>query len=76
MLGPRRTGKSTYIKNQIKADSTFNLLEADTFRKLSFSPESIRKSIKPETKLIVIDEIQKLPSLMDEVHLNDRRLQN
>ncbi len=45
------------------------MLEADTFRKLSFSPESIRKSIKPDTKLIVIDEIQKLPSLMDEVHL-------
>jgi len=69
LLGPRRTGKSTMIREQVQADQTYNLLEADTFRRLSYQPESIRKSLTDQTKLVVIDEIQKLPSLMDEVHL-------
>lgn len=68
LLGPRRTGKSKLIENSVKADFIYDLLEADTFRELSANPERIRQRIDKKTKLVVIDEIQKLPSLMDEVH--------
>ena len=68
LLGPRRTGKSFLIKNQIKPDLNYNLLQADVFRKLSANPELIRQSLNSKIKTIAIDEIQKLPSLMDEVH--------
>lgn len=68
LLGPRRTGKSQYIEHQIKPDVSYNLLEADTFKELSSSPQLIRQRLVPENKIIAIDEIQKLPSLMDEVH--------
>lgn len=68
LLGPRQTGKSTLIAHEVKADRVYNLLLADVFRKLSNQPELIRKELKGKEKLIVIDEIQKLPVLMDEVH--------
>ena len=68
LLGPRRTGKSYFIANQIKPDKIINLLEADTFRKYSTNPELLREIIGPKDKIIAIDEIQKIPALMDEVH--------
>jgi len=46
-----------------------NLLEANTFREVSARPELIRQSLKADDELVIIDEIQKLPELMDEVHL-------
>lgn len=68
LLGPRRTGKSAFIRNELKADKIYNLLLSDVFLRLSQRPSLIRESLSPNDKLIVIDEIQKLPSLMDEVH--------
>ena len=68
LLGPRRTGKSKLIEQSLKPDFTYDLLHADTFRELSANPEKIRQRIHSKTKLVVIDEIQKLPLLMDEVH--------
>ncbi len=68
LLGPRRTGKSFFIANQIKPDRIVNLLEADTFRMFSARPELLREIIQNKEKIVAIDEIQKLPSLMDEVH--------
>ncbi|MBL7544193.1 MAG: ATP-binding protein [Bdellovibrionaceae bacterium] len=68
LLGPRRTGKSQLIHHSLTADFNYNLLEADTFRELSANPEKIRQRIGPKTKLVIIDEVQKLPVLLDEVH--------
>ncbi len=68
LLGPRRTGKSKLIEQSLKPDFIYDLLEADTFRELSANPEKIRQRLTDKTKLVVIDEIQKLPLLMDEVH--------
>jgi predicted AAA+ superfamily ATPase len=68
LLGPRRTGKSALLRNQLKFDQTFDLLKSDTFQSLSFRPASLRETLRPQDRVVVIDEIQKLPSLMDEVH--------
>ncbi len=67
LLGPRQTGKSTLIRQQLKGVKNYNLLLKDIFSKLNFDPTLIRKELKPEDKLIVIDEIQKIPTLLDEV---------
>jgi uncharacterized protein len=69
LLGPRRTGKSFLIRHQLQADKVYNLLRADTFQQLSARPSLIRESLTPGDRLVVIDEIQKLPALMDEVHV-------
>lgn len=69
MLGPRQTGKSSLIREEMKPHRVFNLLNQATFLTLSRRPSSLRESLTEEDKLVVIDEIQKLPQLMDEVHL-------
>lgn len=68
LLGARRLGKSSLIRHEIKTDRVYNLLESDTFQQLSARPSLIREGTKKRGELIAIDEIQKLPSLMDEVH--------
>jgi predicted AAA+ superfamily ATPase len=68
LLGPRQTGKSFAIRAQLSPAKIYDLLLHDTFRKLSYNPSLIREEWKKEDQLIVIDEIQKLPELLDEVH--------
>jgi predicted AAA+ superfamily ATPase len=69
LLGPRRTGKSLFIRHQAPPHRVYDLLKADVFQRLSARPSSIRESLTAEDRLVVIDEIQKLPNLMDEVHV-------
>jgi len=57
------------LKKRLSQIRFFNLLESDLFIKLSKNPALIRQSIEPNDKIVVIDEIQKMPLLMDEVHL-------
>lgn len=68
LLGPRRTGKTQYVKNQLKPDRVYNLLVNREFVKLAANPGLIREELREKDRLVVIDEIQKLPSLMDEIH--------
>ena len=54
-----------------------DLLEADTFRELSAHPEKLRQSLLPRQKILIVDEIQKLSSLLDEIQIlldRDKRL--
>lgn len=67
LLGPRQTGKSLLIQELLKDIKKYDLLLSSDFRKLSFNPGAIREEITPKDKIIVIDEIQKLPELLDEI---------
>jgi len=69
LFGPRQTGKTTYLHERFPDARYFDLLEADTFRELSARPELLRATLKKDDRIVVIDEIQKLPALLDEVHL-------
>jgi predicted AAA+ superfamily ATPase len=69
LLGPRQTGKSTLLRTQFPEARYVDLLEADTFRELSAHPETLRQRLQAHEKIVIIDEIQKLPSLLDEVQL-------
>lgn len=69
LFGPRQTGKTWLIRHALKGVRTYNLLEHDTLLRLSRSPSVIREECAERGALAVIDEIQKLPSLLDEVHL-------
>lgn len=70
LFGPRMTGKSTLIRETLPDALIFDLLRLDDFANLSDNPSLIEDAIQynPDTKLIVIDEIQKAPHLLDEVH--------
>jgi predicted AAA+ superfamily ATPase len=70
LFGPRGTGKSTFIR-QRHGDSLYvDLLDPEAFRLYSASPERLRELIlgSPGKNVAIIDEIQKVPSLLPLVH--------
>ncbi len=73
LFGPRGTGKSTLIKNVLPAKEsyTLDLLDYELSSRLNLNPaefKQIMAAIDPKIKWIIIDEIQKIPALLDEVH--------
>lgn len=66
LFGPRATGKSWLIRNTLKDAQIFDLLDDDIFSRFLKRPRSLGEEVKKP--LVVIDEIQKLPRLLDEVH--------
>ncbi len=69
LFGPRQSGKSWLIRHSFGKYRIYNLLDSETYLKLSRSPKRLREEARPGEKIVVIDEIQKLPQLLDEVHL-------
>jgi predicted AAA+ superfamily ATPase len=69
LLGPRQTGKTTLLKRQFPRARMESLLAADVFREFSARPETLRQTLNSKDRLVIIDEIQKLPALLDEVQL-------
>ena len=71
LFGPRQTGKTTWLRQCFPESLSFNLLRGDVFLRLSREPGRLRQelaAVNPASGPVVIDEIQKLPSLLDEVH--------
>ena len=74
LFGPRQTGKSSLISNQIQDEVKFSgsLLNARIRRRCQTDPGVLRDEIKTRgihDCLVIIDEIQKVPELLDEIHL-------
>ncbi len=71
LFGPRGTGKSTLIKQLYKDALWVDLLQPEALRSFSARPERLIDLIdgNPEVKTVVIDEVQKIPSLLSVVHL-------
>jgi predicted AAA+ superfamily ATPase len=67
LFGPRATGKSTLIRTSLPDARVYDLLNADTYRRLLSQPSIIEQETTAD-QTVVIDEIQKLPGLLDEVH--------
>lgn len=68
LLGPRGTGKSFWIKKSLPNTLSFDLLNRDTFERFLKRPHQLSEEIPSHVKDVVIDEIQKIPELLDEVH--------
>lgn len=69
LFGPRQTGKSTLIRQQFDGLPTYSLLDQALFVRLSRNPALIREALADDTSIVVIDEIQKMPELLNEVQL-------
>ena len=67
LFGPRQTGKSTLVRQQLGDFPTFNLLDQDLFVRLSRNPGLVRETLAADATVAVIDEIQKMPALLNEV---------
>ena len=81
LFGPRSTGKSHLIREQLQEQAfILNLLHSDLFLRLSENPSELEALLQSkaaqEKKWIVIDEVQKIPELLNEVHrlIEERKL--
>jgi len=73
LLGPRQTGKSTLVRAQLPPDAwTVDLLRHDEYLRYSKEPAGFRLAVEERqrrgTKVVFVDEVQKVPALLDEVH--------
>jgi len=70
LFGPRGTGKSTWLRRSFPEAKSFDLLDASLFLELTREPNRLEALIgnQKQGSWIVLDEIQKVPLLLDEVH--------
>lgn len=70
LFGPRGTGKTTWLRQVLPAALWFDLLRTRTFLELTRQPDSFRQQVlaRPHGTWVVIDEVQRLPALLNEVH--------
>src|SRR5258706_5586681 len=68
LWGPRKVGKSYWIHHFLKEASLIDLLQTDVFADYATRPSLLRERFKGHKGIIVIDEIQKVPMLLDEIH--------
>lgn len=73
LWGARKTGKSTYLKSVFTESVYIDLLLADTYMKYLNAPQRLREELLAVDKEslnapVIIDEVQKIPQILDEVH--------
>ena len=67
LFGPRATGKTTLIEQSLPDAQIIDLLHSKTYATLVRNPSALGEIIVDPKKVVVIDEVQKLPELLDEV---------
>lgn len=72
LWGPRQTGKSSLLRSEFSEALYIDLLQTDVWSRLSTHPSKLRDWVEGSASkgksFTIIDEVQKIPSLLDEVH--------
>ena len=73
LWGPRKTGKTTYLRTSFPGSLTYDMLQTDLFLELTKRPFLLREQLlaadpKQLKEPVIIDEVQKVPQLLDEIH--------
>jgi uncharacterized protein len=69
LWGPRQSGKTTLLRARYPAARWIDLLKSEEYRRYLDQPELLRQELRAEpAEHVVIDEVQKVPQLLDEVH--------
>jgi predicted AAA+ superfamily ATPase len=73
LWGPRKTGKSTYLREKFPQSIVYDFLQTDLFLEFSKRPSLLRERLlaKKSQALeqpVILDEVQKIPQILDEVH--------
>ena len=70
LFGPRGTGKTTWIRDRFPDAATYDLLDTGEALRLGKRPDTLYRELAtlPADSWVVIDEVQKVPELLNEVH--------
>ncbi len=68
LWGPRKTGKTYWIKRYFADSVIIDLLKTDVFADYASRPSLLREQYQEHRGLVVIDEIQMVPDLLNEIH--------
>ncbi len=69
LWGPRQTGKTTLLRESYRDALWIDLLKSEVLRRYLQNPERLREELtESRVDQVVIDEVQKVPQLLDEVH--------
>lgn len=73
LWGPRKTGKTSYLKKHFPDSLIYDFLKTDLFIEMSKNPALLRERILAKDKNVlmypvILDEVQKVPQILDEVH--------
>ncbi len=68
LFGPRQTGKTSLIRHSLKGVRSYDLLDTSVYLALSQNPGRISQELDPRDQIVVVDEIQRLPVLLNEIH--------
>lgn len=77
LFGPRGTGKSTWVRDELQPQVTIDLLASRTYTRLLADPQALESLIPLDIDgVVAIDEVQRVPMLLNEVHrlIESRRL--
>jgi predicted AAA+ superfamily ATPase len=73
LWGPRKTGKTTFLRAAFPDSLSYDLLQTDLFLEFVKRPFLLREQLlavsqKQLKEPVIIDEVQKVPQLLDEIH--------
>jgi len=68
LWGPRKTGKTYWIGERFKGAFIIDLLKTDVFADYASRPSLLREQYQDYKGLVIIDEIQMVPDLLNEIH--------
>jgi len=73
LWGPRKTGKTTYLRSRFPESIIYDFLETDLYLDFSKKPSLLREQLlanddKAISQPVILDEVQKIPQIMDEIH--------
>ena len=70
LLGPRGTGKSTWLRHVLPEARWYDLLHSEVYLRLLTDPSAFRREVEalPPGAWVVVDEVQRVPALLSEVH--------
>ena len=78
LLGPRGTGKSTWLRAAFPDAHVIDLLSEEIYQRLLANPGHFAAELRsvPDGRWVIVDEVQRLPNLLNEVHrfIEERRL--
>ncbi len=70
LFGPRATGKTTWLRQQLPDAHWCDLVPTEAYVRYLREPGLLRHEVEslPSGSWVVVDEVQKVPALLDEVH--------